>query len=167
MKKVALLGLLSVAVMASESGLYVGAEVGRANQKVVEDGEKFSNTSTAYAINGGYYINQNNRAYAFYSYISKGDFYTHTDVYGAGYDYLIGTSPLKPFVGAIVAYSDFSYPGFKMTGMAYGGQVGIDYSVNGNLSVDAGYKYLLSDAKEGTSEAKSFSAFFAGANYKF
>jgi hypothetical protein len=167
MKKVALLGLLSVAVMANESGLYVGGEVGRTHQKDVESGVNVSNDSTSYQINGGYYINQNNRAYAFYSYISKGDYYTHTDAYGAGYDYLIGTSPLKPFVGAIVAYSDFSYPGFKMTGMAYGGQMGIDYSVNGNLSVDAGYKYLLSDAKEGSTEAKSFSAFFAGANYKF
>ena len=167
MKKVALLGLLSVAVMASESGLYIGAEVGRANQKVVEDGEKLSNTSTAYAINGGYYINQNSRAYAFYSYISKGDFTSNTDVYGAGYDYLIGTSPLKPFIGAIVGYSRFTNGNFHMNGIAYGGQVGIDYSVNGNLSVDAGYKYLDSNAKENTTEAKNFSAFFVGANYKF
>jgi opacity protein-like surface antigen len=167
MKKIALLGLLSVAVMANESGLYVGGEVGKTHQEDVEYGVNITNNSTSYEINGGYYINQNSRAYAFYSYISKGDYASHTNVYGIGYDYLIGTSPLKPFVGAIVGYSTFTNNSFHMNGMAYGGQVGVDYSVNGKLSVDAGYKYLESNAKEASSEAKNFSAFFIGAAYKF
>lgn len=167
MKKVALLGLLSVAVMASESGLYVGVEAGKTRQNEISSGTKFHNTSTSYAVNGGYYLDQNNRAYAFYTYITKGDYASRTNAYGVGYDYLIGTSQLKPFIGAIVGYSSYIDGGFKQTGMAYGGQVGIDYAVNKQFSLDAGYKYLLSDAKEGSVETKNFNTFFAGANYKF
>lgn len=153
--------------MASESGFYLGAEIGSTHEQDKQPGLETSNTSTSYAINGGYYINQNNRAYAFYSYISEGDYASNTDMYGAGYDYLIGTSPLKPFIGAIVAYTNFSYPGFTINGMAYGAQVGVDYSVNGNLAIDAGYKYLVSDAKEGAVETESYGTLFIGANYKF
>lgn len=167
MKKVALLGLLSVAVMANESGLYVGAEVGTTHQKDIEYGVNISNRSSSYGINAGYYLNQNNRAYAFYDYIAKGDYASHTNAYGAGYDYLIGTSSLKPFVGAIIGYSTFTNGNFHMTGMAYGAQAGIDYSVNKQISVDAGYRYLESNAKEGSSEAKNFESFFASASYKF
>lgn len=172
MKKVALLGLLSVAVMASESGLYVGAEVAttKENDKT-STGIIASNSSTAYGIDVGYYFDANSRAYAFYQNIGKGDHVKSTDAYGAGYDYLFGTSTLKPFVGAIVGYSVYKNGSTKIDGLAYGGQVGVDYKVTSNISVDAGYRYLLSEAKYTfpgyTAEVTNFQSFFAGVNYKF
>lgn len=148
MKRIALLGLLSVAVMANESGLYVGADVGRAKEHdKVSSGITYTNTSTSYGFDIGYYFDANNRAYGFYQYISKGNFVKPTDAYGAGYDYLFGTSSLKPFVGVMLGYSVYKNGSYKQDGLAYGGQVGLDYKVNNNISVDAGYRYLFSDAK--------------------
>lgn len=172
MKKVALLGLLSVAVMASESGLYVGAEVSKTKENdKTSTGIIASNSSTAYGIDVGYYFDANSRAYLFYQNIGKGDYAKSTDAYGAGYDYLFGNGSFKPFVGAIVGYSVYKNGTTKIDGLAYGAQVGVDYKVNNNISVDVGYRYLLSEAKYTfpayTAEVENFQSFFVGANYKF
>lgn len=155
--------------MANESGLYIGAEVGSTKEKDIESGISIHNTSTSWAVNAGYYLDQNNRAYAAYQYISKGDYAARTDVYSAGYDYLFGTSSLKPFVGVVLAYSTFKNGNFNPKGMAYGAQAGIDYALNKQFSVDAGYRYLNSNAKDSNynGETKSYQTAFVGANYKF
>lgn len=172
MKKLALFGLLSVAVMANESGFYLGGDISKTKEEdKTSTGVIYTNTSTAYGIDLGYYFDANTRAYAFYQYISKGDFAKPTDAYGVGYDYLFGNAPLKPFIGAIVGYSVYKNGNYKQDGLAYGGQVGIDYKINSNISLDAGYRYLFSDAKYESAtyqeETTHFQAFFAGLNYKF
>jgi opacity protein-like surface antigen len=178
MKRIALLGLLSVAVMANESGFYMGVEVGGTRMDATTDytpadHAEFKHTNMSWALDAGYYINQNNRAYVYYQNIDKDDtdFGAKTDIYGVGYDYLFGTSELKPFIGAVVAYSSYEINGFKLHGMAYGAQIGIDYSINNNLSVDAGFRYLDSTAETtqagDTSKMGSFQTLFFGANYKF
>lgn len=179
MKKVALLGLLSVAVMASESGLYIGAEVGSTHTKAADiisgNEEKASSNRISEGLNIGYYLNDNSRAYLAYQYINADmdkEIPEKTKIYSAGYDYLFGTSAFKPFVGAIIGYSSYKDGTFKVTGMSYGAQVGVDYKINANISVDAGYRYLDSNAKGtnysgGKSPIYSFQTFFAGANYKF
>ncbi len=172
MKKVALLGLLSVAVMAGESGLYVGGEISQTKEcDKASDGDKFTNKSGAYGLSVGYYVNDNIRTYGFYQHLNRGDFAQPTKAYGAGADYLIGDSNLKPFIGAIVGYSTYKDGTYKQDGLAYGGQIGIDYKVTSTISVDAGYRYLISDSKHTSGsyveEVTSFQSFFAGANYKF
>jgi opacity protein-like surface antigen len=172
MKRLALLGLFSVAVMANENGLYLGAEVGSTHIEATDTGNiDAKSNSASLAVNGGYYINQNSRAYVAYQSISKGDFAARTKVYSAGYDYLFGTSSMKPFVGAILAYSTFKNGDFEPKGMAYGAQVGVDYKLNNNLSVDAGYRYLSSNAEATYYGEKAtmdnFQTLFIGANYKF
>lgn len=179
MKKVALLGLLSVAVMANESGLYVGAEVGTTHTKTAT---AFSTGTTSHytsnrvseGLNIGTYLNENSRAYIAYQHINADmnkDIPESINIYSAGYDYLFGTSSLKPFVGAIIGYSTYSDSGFNVNGMAYGAQAGVDYKLNSNISVDAGYRYLSSSAEATYSGNKStmdsFQTFFVGASYKF
>jgi opacity protein-like surface antigen len=172
MKKLALLGLLNVAMMASESGWYVGGDVGRTKEKdETSTGNHYSNTSTAYSAKIGYYFDNNVRGYAFYQHINRGDFAKPTNAYGGGCDYLFGDNAFKPFLGAIVGYSVYKNGNYKQDGLAYGGQVGINYGLNEHFSVDAGYRYLFSDAtyKSGNykEEITSFQSFFAGVNYKF
>lgn len=172
MKRLALFGLLSVAVMANESGFYLAGDISKTKEEdKTSTGVIFTNKSTAYGFNIGYYLDANSRAYAFYQYISKGDFAQPTDAYGVGYDYLFGNSQLKPFVGAIVGYSIYKNGNYRQDGLAYGGQAGIDYKVNDNVSLDAGYRYLFSDSKYQTATYKEettyFQSFFAAINYKF
>ena len=172
MKKTILAGLIiSSVAMAGESGLYIGAEVGatRIGASDGVDGNVKSNSSS-FAVNGGYYINQNSRAYIAYQSIAKGDFASRTNVYSAGYDYLFGTTSFKPFVGAILAYSNYKYGGYEIKGMGYGAQIGVDYTLNNNFSVDAGYRYLASNADDSryyNADMDSFQTYFIGANYKF
>lgn len=185
-KSIGAMLLLSSILMAGQNGLYVGAEAGISKQKDTESytnsitpssnySETLKNRSAAYGINVGYYFDDNNRAYAFYQYISKGDYVSHTNAYGIGYDYLYGTSSLKPFVGGILGYSTFKNGDFNPKGMAYGAQVGLDYKVSHNISLDAGYRYLVSDSEFEetspstvfTSKGENFQSFFFAANYKF
>lgn len=178
MKRLALLGLLSVAVMANDSGLYVAAEVGTTHTKAsdVVSGTTYDYSSNriSEALQLGYYLNANSRAYVAYQYIGADtdkDIPQNTNIYSVGYDYLFGTSPFKPFVGAILGYSTYKDGYFKVNGITYGAQAGIDYKLNNNLSVDAGYRYLNSDAEAtysgDKSKVDSFQTLFIGANYKF
>lgn len=178
MKKIVLLGLLSVAVMASESGLYVGAEVGSTHTKV---SETISGTTSHYTSNRiseslqlGYYLNTYSRAYVAYQYIAADtnkDIPQNTNIYSVGYDYLFGKSSFKPFVGAILGYSTYKDGYFKVNGVAYGAQAGVDYKLNNNLSVDVGYRYLNSNAEAtyygDKATMDSFQTIFISANYKF
>ncbi|MDO9304287.1 MAG: outer membrane beta-barrel protein [Sulfuricurvum sp.] len=178
MKRIALLGLLSVAVMANENGFYVGGEVGTTHTKA---SDIISGTATNYtsnriseALNAGYYLNQNSRAYVGYQHVNadmQKNIPASTNMYSVGYDYLFGTSTLKPFVGAILGYSTYTDGDFKVNGMVYGAQAGVDYKLNNNFSFDAGYRYLSSSAETTYSDNKStmdsFQTFFVGAYYKF
>lgn len=179
MRNIVLLGLLSGAVMASESGYYVGAEVGRTHTKAadiisgIED--KASSNRVSEGLNLGIYLNENNRVYLAYQHVnadSNKEIPATTNIYSIGYDYLYGSSTLKPFVGAIIGYSTYKDGTFKVDGMAYGAQVGIDYKIHDNIAVDIGYRYLDSDAKGtnfsgGESPIYSYQTFFIAANYKF
>lgn len=178
MKKIALLGLLSVAVMANESGLYVGAEVGSTHTKtstIAASGTThYNSTRVSEAINIGYYLNDNSRAYVAYQRTGakeNASIPKSTNIYSVGYDYLFGTSALKPFVGAILGYTTYTDGYFKVNGMAYGAQAGVDYKINDKISIDAGYRYLDSNANATYNNAEqpmdSFQTFFVGANYKF
>lgn len=179
MRRVALLGLLSVAMMANESGLYIGAEVGSTHTKTTTSFnsgsvEKYKSDRVSEGLNLGYYLNSSSRAYVAYQHVNSDmnkDIPESSNIYSAGYDYLFGTSDLKPFVGAIIGYSTYKDGDFKVNGMAYGAQAGIEYKMSGKLSVDTGYRYLDSSAEATYSGDKStmdsFQTFFVGANYKF
>lgn len=179
MKKVALLGLLSVTLLANESGLYVGGEVGSTHTQTTENYSgtisKYNSNRISEGLNIGYYLNDNSRAYVAYQHINADmnkDISEKIKIYSAGYDYLFGTSVFKPFLGAILGYSTYKDGDFKVNGMAYGAQAGVDYKINNNISIDAGYRYLSSSAKGPNSSGQestmdNFQTFFAGASYKF
>lgn len=177
MKKLVFLAsmvLFGVTAVANESGLYIGAEVGATHTKVSTEGEHYTSNRMSEALQLGYYITENSRAYAAYQYVggaANKAVPKNTNIYSAGYDYLIGTAPLKPFVGAVLGYSTYKDRDFKINGFAYGAQAGADYKVNANISVDVGYRYLKSTAKTTYLGSKdtmdSFQTFFVGANYKF
>lgn len=177
MKKLVLLAsivLFGVTAVANESGLYVGAEVGATHTKVSTESDHYTANRMSEALQLGYYINENSRAYAAYQYIGADTNKVvpkSTNIYSVGYDYLFGTTSLKPFVGAVLGYSTYKDRDFKINGFAYGAQAGVNYKVSTNVSVDAGYRYLKSTAKAtyfgNKNTMDSFQTFFVGVNYKF
>lgn len=188
MKKIALAVLLASGLMAADSGMYVGADIGK-----TKGGIKYNYQDTAIPANNesgkdsddgvsetlkvGYYLNSNNRVYAAI-HISNMD-YTDTRNFGVGYDYLIGSGALKPFMGVMAGYTKNEISDDDITidvdGMYYGAQLGVNYGLNENLSLEAGYRYMKSNADfdiaSGTESEKVeidyISNWFVGVNYKF
>ncbi len=194
MKKIALATLLVSGLMAADSGFYVGADVG--GKKVSGDSSwsyvnpsypsfndsgsnSISENSTAGTLKVGYYFNKNNRANLSLQ-VANYDNVQETS-FGAGYDYLIGDAALKPFVGALAGYTSFNPDnGDNASGGYFGGQLGVNYAFNENISAEAGFRYVALNVEDSQSQAdgfggtdasktelKSTANWFIGVNYKF
>ena len=188
MKKITLIALLglSSSLLASDSGLYFGIEGGSNKVEIATKNEVHvlaTNTTrstssstteneTEQTFKLGYHLSANMRAYGFFQ---MGDI----DTYGAGYDYMFGDANLKPFIGVVVGKAKLD----NMDSMAYGGQAGICYAFGDRFSLEAGYKYLKTNADTSDTfsdtylgdpatltqkvEIKSIQNLFIGMNYRF
>lgn len=179
MKKIALAALLASGLMAADNGVYVGVDLGntaydlKASAMGVSATEKDDGASQTFKA--GYYLDKNSRASAFFQNVNTDGGKTYT--YGVGYDYLIGESPLKPFVGAILGYgsSKADDGSIKLSGAIYGAQAGLNYALSENFSVEAGYRYMKSKMDDTITvsgvdvklEADPIKNWFIGVNYKF
>lgn len=157
MRKILTLLLLATGIFASENRTYIGFEAGgsrinydstfRLNGAVVQN-RSDEDDAVNMALKVGYYFNENNRVYGI---IDTTDFdFVESVNFGAGYDYLIGSGSVKPFVGVLLGYSKNEYSdqviNFDMDGIYYGVQAGVNYAINNNLSIEAGYSFINSKA---------------------
>ncbi|WP_295022410.1 outer membrane beta-barrel protein [Sulfurimonas sp.] len=179
MKKIVLAALLASGLMAADSGVYVGVDLGntaydaKASAMGISATEKDDGGSQTLKV--GYYFDKNNRASAFFQNVNTSG--GKTNIYGVGYDYLIGDNALKPFIGAILGHgsSKADDNSVDLTGAVYGAQAGVNYSINENFSVEAGFRYMNSKMQDtivvsGVDvkiEADPITNWFIGANYKF
>ncbi len=194
MKKIALVVLLASGLMAANSGFYVGADVGNTAYDmktsvtitgVGSDSASGDDDGGSQTLKVGYYFDKNNRASAFYQNINvdNGDAKT----YGIGYDYLIGDNAFKPFIGVLAGYGSSSSDGYDLAegqsidvkGMVFGAQFGVNYALNENFSLEAGYRYMKSNMEDTISgvysgydysaklEIETIKNWFFGVNYKF
>lgn len=180
MKKIALAVLLASGLMAADSGNYIGIDIGNtkfdmkasANGVSVEE----SDDGGSLTLKLGNYLDKNSRAYISYQNINVdgGDAYH----FGIGYDYLIGDNDIKPFVGGYVGYGSAEVDGYSeldISGVVFGAQAGVNYAINDNFSVEAGYRYMKSNMEDTITvsgvdvklEIDPISNWFAGINYKF
>lgn len=178
-KKIVLASLLASGLMAADSGVYVGVDLGntaydmKASAAGVSATEKDDGGSQTLKV--GYYFDKNNRAGVFFQNVNTSGGKTH--FYGVGYDYLIGDNAFKPFVGAILGHASSKADdnSVNLTGAVYGAQVGVNYSINESFSVEAGYRYMKSKMEDTITvsgidiklEADPVTNWFIGANYKF
>lgn len=179
MRKIVLASVLASGLMAADSGVYVGVDLGKtaydlkASAMGITLVEQDDEASQTFKV--GYYLDKNSRASTFFQNVNTDGGKTYT--YGVGYDYLIGESPLKPFVGAILGYgsSKADDGSIKLSGAIYGAQAGLNYALNENFSVEAGYRYMKSNMNDTITvsgvdvklEADPIKNWFIGANYKF
>ena len=192
-KSLILAGLLLVStsgLMASDSGFYVGIDIGNtdidgkysltipSSPQFYEfnDNGSFNDDGGSQTLKVGYYMDKNSRVYASYQNIrvEGGDAYSA----GLGYDYLIGDNALKPFIGVLGGYTsikDDEGTDENTKGMYYGVQAGLNYAVNQNISLEAGYRYMKANIDStfvdsdgvNTVEVDTIKNWFIGANYKF
>ena len=182
MKKIALAVLLASGLMAADSGVYVGFDLGKTEYKGTSswtddsgsESEKWSDDGSSQTLKVGYYLNSNNRVNAFVQRINLDEAKAYS--YGIGYDYLIGSNDFKPFVGVFAGRNTVDFDeGDDTSGTIYGAQIGLNYAINANFSAEAGYRYMGStiddsyteDGGRGNDKIDSMNNWFVGINYKF
>jgi len=192
-KKIVLATLMaSSAAMAGE--MFVGMDVGSANIKstISATAAGFSRsvdgdtTGGTQALKVGYYFNDNHRVYAS---IHRFNEKSNVDVswYKVSYDYMIGSSEFKPFVGVNIGSFSYKESGLGATlnkdsletsGVSYGIQAGLNYKINKNFDVEASYTYSKANGDDSSTyraapaltaklEADRVSSFQVGLNYRF
>ena len=112
MKKIVLAVLLASGLMAADSGVYVGVDIGdtaydfKASAMGISETDKGDGSSQTVKV--GYYLDKNSRISAFLQNANatteKENLSVKTHIYGVGYDYLIGNNAFKPFVGAMLGH---------------------------------------------------------------
>lgn len=182
MKKIVLASLLATGLMAADNGFYIGVDIGNtagdfeASAPSIGLSDSSTEDGGSQTLKVGYYLDKNSRISAFLHNVNvdNGDAQT----YGIGYDYMIGDSAFKPFIGALVGYGSYqedAVPDVNVAGMIYGAQVGLNYGFNENFSVEVGYRYMKSSMEDSTTisgqnvnfEITALKNWFIGMNYKF
>ena len=165
MKKISIIGistLLATQLLAGlGDNLYIGADIGNttAELKVSAGGVSAAEDDNggSQTLKVGAYLDKNSRVYGFYHNVNIDA--GNIGAVGIGYDYFMGTSAFKPFVGGLIGYGSYTEDGldFDVAGLVYGVQAGVNYAINDNFSVEAGYRFLKSNMKD--------SIVFSGVNY--
>ena len=153
-----LAGGLDAAPISDDQGVYVGVHGGA----VIPGGDDSDFFENGYNLGAqaGYRFNKNLRAEAAFDYMRnnvKGfPDNTHLNFYtimaNAYYDIQINDSPIVPFIGGGIGYSNTSVSGAGFESgsdshFAYQGIAGLAYHVTAKLSIDAKYRILgASDA---------------------
>ena len=172
--------MLIMQVSAQERN-YIGLDLGNttAEATITSTGlginESEDDDGGSQTLKFGHYYNDQNRAYLFFHNINAED--ADFNMLGIGYDYLMGENDLKPFVGVMLGYGryDLNDYNFEIDGAVYGVQAGVNYEINKNFSLDAGYRFLKSTLNEtyrdGASDADfaidDFRNWYIGLNYSF
>ncbi|WP_394205744.1 outer membrane beta-barrel protein [Shewanella waksmanii] len=110
---------------------------------------KETENNVFYELRGGAYLNDNNRIYATYNYNS--DDFTRQQSLLFSYDYLVGLTAdnkLNWFIGATAGFNHISPDTDELSSkdrFVWGGQTGLMYKINDNVSTEIGYRYLKQD----------------------
>lgn len=179
--KMIVLSAIIAGQASADDGYYIGLDLGSTTVEAstksqgLNIDETENDSGGAQTLKAGYYFDSNNRAAVFYNNINSED--ADFGILGLEYDYLFGENDLKPFVGAMLGYGRYSMddPSFTINGLVYGIQAGVNYKINTNFSVEAGYRfrrstmnktyrYLSLDADLAIDNLRSW---FIGLNYKF
>lgn len=177
MKSVLLLGILASGLMSAEDGAYIGIDVFKTRTDItvnnVSTSEKQHFEAVSQTLKAGYYLGRNSRVNGFYQHQNTTLANGNGSLYGIGFDYLIGDNALKPFIGGLAGYSHYSQPDLDLDGGFIGLNLGLNYALGENFSIEGGYRYMRSNAKgtftSSMSEAKvdTLKNWYVGGNYKF
>lgn len=181
MKKVVVAALMTTGLMAADNGFYLGVDLGNTGVDIEAKAPSIGYSTTLTDDGGsqtlkiGYFFDKHSRINGFYQNINVDD--GEGKSYGIGYDYLIGENALKPFIGVLVGYTGLTNDSLSadISGNIFGVQGGLNYALNEAFSLEAGYRYLKSNAKDTISISGIDAEFkmdplknwFIGANYKF
>ncbi|MCK8046203.1 porin family protein [Shewanella sp. 1CM18E] len=110
---------------------------------------KETENNAVYELRAGVYLNDANRVYGTYSYNS--DDFSKQQSFLMSYDYLVGlgdSNKLNWFIGATAGVNHISPDTSAVDSdnrFVWGGQTGVMYKINDNLSTEIGYRYLKQD----------------------
>ncbi|GAL13232.1 outer membrane protein H1 [Vibrio astriarenae] len=147
LNKIITLALLSsvaaAPALAVDAQWFVGAGVGYQDDSI--KGINQNGEDATYQLRGGAILDDNHRLMATYGYMDKND----QHMFLGSYDYLYPLSDNVNFVaGASMGTSKSKIDNKSSTDFVWGGQVGVMYEFNSNVSTEIMYRYLDQDYKE-------------------
>ena len=190
-KSLVMAGLVvaSTSMMAMDLQYFLGAGVERGEMDVkssldipsvgYSESESFSDDATDLKLKLGVILNKTHRislSHVNYGVEDGGDF----RIILANYDYLIPiNNEFRLYTGLHVGNAEYKETDLKMSGLAYGAQVGAIYDITKNVEFELGLAYSrynidksISGTESGVDyngkiELEDSTSMFAGINYKF
>lgn len=159
--------LTTTQLLAIEKGDYIGVDIG--STRIDTNVEGVSGSGSSLTLKIGHQYETNGRFGAFVHKVKATD--ANFLIGGISFDYLIGEADLKPFVGGIIGYGSYSVDNLSedIAGAVYGFQLGLNYTINTKVSLDAGYRVLKANMKSsaGSLEIDDITNWSVGINYNF
>jgi opacity protein-like surface antigen len=163
--------------MASQNNDYVSISGGVSKiSTITSNGNTFDrnrNDGTSVTLSLGHRY-ESGRFNASYTYVDHdSDSVKEVGAFNFAYDFMfpLSTSGISLFVGPTLGYSWYEDNSVNLSGLHYGGELGMTYDVFNNWSIELGYKYFNETAsKEGTLgevEYDDFQTLYIGVNYYF
>ncbi|WP_394229717.1 outer membrane beta-barrel protein [Shewanella colwelliana] len=133
----------------AQQNTYKGSVTQNVDPGFNADNFKETENNVLYELRAGAYLNDNNRVYGTYSYNS--DDATRQQSLLMSYDYLVAldaNSKINWFIGASAGMNHISPDAAEYSSknrFVWGGQTGLMYKINDNVSTEIGYRYLKQD----------------------
>ncbi|WP_324171477.1 hypothetical protein [Sulfurimonas sp.] len=178
-----LLAFIATSVFAIEAknGTFISLEVGSTSYDVKVEYKTFpfsytlSESGGSQALKAGKYLGEVGRVYATIGRVNAEDSILN---YGLGYDYLIyNSSDFTPFLGATLGYQqvDIDNTSLNLSGLTYGLELGVDYSINKNFDIELGYRMNFNSNSDAITTSygsveltiENTKMWYIGANYNF
>lgn len=167
MKKVLLLVLGFIALIASDSTPYIGVGIGQSSFSIDGIADSDSTGTSGTLILGAKYA-EYSRFYVMGTYIDRESSVDNAEVYSAAYDLML---PLHDrfslYLGPVAGYTVYKTDFVDLSGFHYGAEVGGTFKIVNNVEIEAGARYLEETGSQNGLDADNVEMFYFQLNYFF
>jgi len=167
MKKIVLFIVLTFQLFAYDD--YIGLGAGYTQFNVATSTGDIDNSGASFTLDLGHKYGNYGRFHA------NGTYVTHdNDIYSAGsfsvgYDFLVPIfdNTFELYAGPVMGYTAYKERDFSLSGLHYGGEVGVLFEMTNNLELEVGYNFLSQDKSTDTHTAKNTQTGYVQVNLFF
>ncbi len=155
MKKIVLFVLMTLQLFAYDD--YIGLGAGSTQFEITTPTGETSNRGLSATLNLGHKYGDYGRFHAAATYVKHDSDIDSAGIYSVGYDFLIPVidDTLELYFGPVVGYTSYEETNVSLSGVHYGVEAGILFSVTEYIELEAGYNYLNQDETTPTHKAKN------------
>jgi len=167
MKKIVLIFLISLQLFSYDD--YIGLGVGASKFTVNTPIGDVDNQGTSLTLDLGHKYGERGRFHLVATYVIHDDEILSAGSYSAGYDILVPffNDRLELYVGPVLGYTSYEEKDFTLSGLHYGGEVGLLVKVSKHIELEAGYNFLSQTQSTELYTAKNTQTAYFQVNFFF